>query len=223
MAARFIIRGSRACALLAVAVALGACALVALPRTTYAQTATQPTAIAVAAPPSAQLGQEVTVKAKLVDAQGRALPHVTVDFTSPATFLNHTGDMVVATAVTDAQGVATGQFQARRDGAITVKAVFAGNANYARSQASTSLTIAGTAQLYDPSVIPSVPVLNASPFGSFGMTNSGTRWLLTGWPIGAVLLLVWSSYGFAVFFMSRIAAAAEVAPGDAALEQGAAR
>ncbi len=210
----------RSSVLLALAAAAALVLAIALPGAAAAQAAGQPTAIAVAAPRSVQLGQVVTVKAKLVDGGGQAFPHARVDFTSPETFLNTTADMVVTSAVTDADGVATATFQARRSGALTVKAVFRGDATYAGSEASTQLTVTGSAQLYQQEVLPTVPGLNASPIGEFA-TAGGTRWLLTGWPIAAVLLLVWSSYATAVFFMSRIAAAADAGPEIAAAVAGA--
>jgi hypothetical protein len=216
--------GRLGAALLTIAVA--AVALLALPGAARAQSPGLPTAIAVAAPSSAQLGQAVTVKAKLVDGAGNVFPNARVDFTSPETFLNNTGDMVVASALTDDQGVATAQFQARRSGPLTVKAVFRGDGGYAPSEASAELTVSGSSQLYTQEVIPSVPGINASPIGSFG-TASNTRWLLTGWPIAGVLIVVWSSYASAVFFMSRIAAAtgegpdlAEAAAGGGSQEAG---
>jgi hypothetical protein len=192
----------------AVAVALLIAALALPARTARAQTpGGLPTAIAVAAPASAPLGQKVVVKAKLVDAQGNAFPKARVDFTSPAEFLNTEGDMVVASALTDDSGVATAEFQVRRSGALTIKAVFRGDGTYAPSEAAANLNVTGTAQLYSQQILPSVPGINQSPVGQFA-TAGGTRWLLTGWPIAAVLMIVWSSYATAVFFMSRIASSA---------------
>ena len=193
------------------AVALVAAALIVLPGAARAQSPGLPTAIAVAAPASAQLGQTITVKAKLVDASGNVFPQARVDFTSPEEFLNNTGDMVVTSATTGADGVATAQFQVRRSGPLTVKAVFRGDRTYAAAEAATTLNVTGSTQLYVQHVLPSVPGINASPVGAFG-TAGGTRWLLTGWPIAAVLLIVWSSYASAVFLMSRIAAAAGAEP-----------
>jgi hypothetical protein len=215
--------------LLAVAASLASLALLAAPHIARAQSATQPTAIAIAAPASAQLGDLVTVKAKLVDAAGNAFPKAAIDFASPATFLNHSGDMVVASALTDAQGVATAQFQVRTSGALTLKAVFRGDTTYAAAEASTQLTVSGSKQLYEQDVLPSVPGINAAPIGGLA-TSGSTRWLLTGWPIAAVLILVWSSYAMAVVFMSRIARESSAGDGTstgaaaaASAEQGAGR
>jgi hypothetical protein len=172
---------------------------------THAQTGgQQPTAIGVAAPASALLGQDVALQAKLVAAGGAPVAGVVVTFAMPATFLNGSGDMVVAEAKTDKQGIASAQFQARRSGAITITAMFSGDDTYAPAKSSTQTTVTGSQQLYQEHAGVSIPGLNEAP-GQAGSSGALPHWALSGWPIGAVLVVVYSLYGAAVFFMSKIA------------------
>ena len=180
--------------------------LLLLPRAALAQTpapgAGTPTALAVSAPASVELGQRVTVQARLAGTAG-PIVKATIYITVPMTFLHVTGDMVVASALTDGEGLATAVFAARSSGPLTVNAVFQGNATHAPSKASTQLTVSGDRQLYEQEVLPSVPGINAAPVASLGSSGT-TRWLLTGWPIAAVLILVWSAFAAAVLSMWRI-------------------
>ncbi len=165
----------------------------------------QPTAIGMAAPPSIELGETVTVKAKLVGAGGAPVTNKRVDFTTTGNFLNTTSDMVLAAATTDAAGVATGQFVARRSGSIAITAVFAGDGGFAGAKAGTQVMVTGDRQLYQQQAGVALPGLNAPPDQN---SNAVTwpRWVLSGWPIAVVLLLVWSLYGTAVVFIGEIAA-----------------
>ncbi len=207
----------RPCRLMVLALAVSLPLLV-LPRAALAQTPAQPTTIAVTAPASAQLGQRVTVQARLVGTAG-PIAKARVEITIPTTFFNYDGEMMVASALTDAQGLVTAQFDARRSGEQTVSARFLGGGAYAPAQASAKLTVTGDRQLYVQEVLPSVPGINSAPVSGFATAGS-TRWLLTGWPIAAVLILVWSAYAAAVFSMWRIAAASGT---DATEELGAGR
>jgi hypothetical protein len=172
---------------------------------------TQQATLAVTAPASATLGDQVTVTAKLTSAAG-PIVKASVQFVIPTTFLNGSGDMVVAQAVTDGQGQATGTFEARSTGALQLKAVFAGDNTYAAvtAAASAATAVTGNEQLYVPDIGIRLRGLNTTPTGQ---ATGLAHWFLSGWPIGAVLTLIWSLYASAVFFMSRV-----VAEGDRATE-----
>jgi hypothetical protein len=165
----------------------------------------EPSALAVAAPATATLGQKVTVQARLVGANG-PIVKAAIQFVVPATFLNTAGDMLVGIGTTDGDGLATAEFEARMTGALQVKAVFRGDTTYAASTASAPVSISGSNQLYVPDIGIRLRGLNTTPIGQEGTAG---HWLLTGWPIGALLVLIWSTYAVAVFFMSRISAEAD--------------
>ncbi len=165
----------------------------------------QPTAIGVAAPGSVTLGQTVTLQAKLVGIGGVPIPKERIDFTTNTRFLQATGDMVLAEATTDATGLAVAQFVARQSGTLTFTAVFAGDNNYAASEGSAQVTVTGNQQLYQQQAGVLLPGLNAPP-GQNQLAGVVPHWFLSGWPIAAVLLVVWSLYGSAVLFMSQIPA-----------------
>lgn len=180
--------------------------LALVPAAALAQTVgSQPTAIGVAVAPRAELGQEVQVQARLVTASGAAIPKAVIFFTTPVTFLNASGDMVVARATTDAQGIGTAVFQVRQSGQVAVKAEFRGDATYAPAKASTQLQVVGSAQLYDQKAGVHLPGLNAP----VAQDQVGwPHWALSGWPIAAALMIVWSLFGTAVYFLTRIPAGA---------------
>ena len=164
----------------------------------------QPAAIAVAAPANVKLGQTVMVEARLTDASG-AIVKATVQFAIPSSFLKATSDMVVATGVTNGSGLATATFQARSSGSLQVKAVFAGDTNHAAASATAPLTVVGNTELYTPDKGVQLAGITSSPFSA---NSQASHWVLSGWPIGAILVIVWSTYGTAVYFMSRISAEA---------------
>ncbi len=168
---------------------------------------TRQATLTITAPGSATLGEQVTVTAKLTSAAG-PIVKAPVQFVIPTTFLNGSGDMVVAQGVTDGQGQATGTFEARSTGALQLKAVFAGDNTYAAATAATSAPVAvsGNEQLYVPDIGIRLRGLNTTPTGQ---ATGLAHWFLSGWPIGAVLTLIWSLYAAAVFFMSRVVAEGE--------------
>jgi Bacterial Ig-like domain (group 3) len=185
------------------------CAAAALSTTRAgAQTAgTQPTAIGVAAPDNVTLGQTVSLQAKLVGVAGAPIPKQRIDFTTSTSFLQGSGDMVLAQATTDATGLALAQFVARQSGTLTITAAFAGDNTYAAAKGNTQVTVSGSQQLYTQQAGVSLPGLNGAP-GSGLTTGVVPHWFLSGWPIAAVLLVVWSLYGTAVLFLSQIPARA---------------
>ena len=171
-----------------------------------AQTAgTEPTAIGVAGPPNIALGETVTLQAKLVGVGGAPIPKARIDFTTNTRFLQASGDTVLAEATTDATGLAVAQFVARQNGTLTFTAVFAGDSTYAASTGTAQVTVTGNQQLYQQQAGVLLPGLNAPP-GQNQLAGVVPHWFLSGWPIAAVLLVVWSLYGSAVLFMSQIPA-----------------
>lgn len=172
----------------------------------------EPSTVTVAAPASVPVGQNVTVQARVAGTSGPIIK-ATVQFVVPTGFLKATADMVVGTGVTDAQGLATATFQARMTGDLQVKAVFAGDNTYAASAGAAPMSVSGSQQLYVPDLGIRLRGVNSSPVAQDGKVS---HWLLSGWPIGALLLVIWLTYAAAVYFMSRISADAgpseEVAP-----------
>lgn len=178
---------------------------------------TEKTAMAIAVPANANLGQRVSLQARLVSASG-PIAKAKVSFVIPTTFLNNSGDVVVAEAVTDSDGLAATDFEARSTGSLNVKAQFRGDDRYAASEASAPVEVAGSQQLYVQEAGIQLGGLNAAPIGQ---TGAWPHWALSGWPIAAVLIIVWSLYGTAVYFMSRISADADQpASGTQAMEAG---
>lgn len=193
---------------LRIAVCLIAVAVAALASVGGASAAGQQQAtLAVTAPASATLGDQVSVQAKLTSAAG-PIVKAAVDFVIPTTFLNGSGDMVVAHGVTDGQGQATGSFEARSTGALQLKVVFRGNDTYAAATAAASapLAVTGNEQLYVPDIGIRLRGLNTTPTGQ---ATGFAHWFLSGWPIGAVLTLIWSMYAAAVYFMAQVVAEGE--------------
>lgn len=163
--------------------------------------ASQPTAISIGAPATAELGQQVTLQARLVNGAGQPIAKAQVIFVSPATFLGTSGDVVVASATTDKTGLATADWQVRRNGTLAVRAEFSGDDQYASSQAATQMIVSGSQQLYVQHAGVRIPGLNEAPVSAL----SGLWPRLSGWPIAAALLIVWSLYGATVFLIFRIA------------------
>ena len=135
-----------------------------------------PTAIAVAVPASATLGEVVTVQARLVSSAG-PLPDAQVSFAIPTSFLNAESDVIVARGTTDKEGLAVASFEARRTGAVEVKATFEGSIDYASATASGPLSITGTQQLYLPDVGIRLRGLNSTPIGQ---NSRFANWALSG-------------------------------------------
>jgi len=168
----------------------------------------EPSTLKVAAPTTVSVGQNVTVEARLTGAAG-PIVKAKVEFVVPTGFLKASSDMSVGTGITDGDGLATATFQARMTGDLQVKAVFAGDNTYAASTGTTPMSVGGSKQVYVPDVGIRLRGVTSSPIGQ---DSTVSHWLLSGWPIGALLVLIWSTYGAAVFFMSRISADASNAP-----------
>lgn len=197
--------------------------LVAMPCVARAQAALEPTQIEIGAPGQWNLGGSITVQAVLADSQGRPISKEVIYFTSPASFLGDKSDVVLAQAVTNSKGQAVADFMVDSSGPITVHAEFRGDTQYAPSNASIQPSVAGQQQVYVDHVGVDLPGFNVppvsapraslqSPQGIAGFIQN--LWpAMNGWPVAAVLLLVWSMYLFAVTFVFRVAALGNE-PGD---------
>ncbi len=187
------------------------------PRTVHAQSPLEPTEIVVAAPAQANLGGPIIVQAVLADSQGRPISKAIIYFTTQATFLGHSSNVELAQAVTNANGQAVAEFTDDFSGTITLRAEFRGNTQYAPSNAMTQSGVTGEGQVYVEHVGVDIPGFNvppvSAPMASLGSSQQDisrfvqSLWpAMNGWPVAAVLFLVWSMYLLAVKFIFRVAA-----------------
>ncbi len=174
--------------------------LVAAPTAALGQSALEPTAISVGAPSQASLGDVVTLQARLVDSSGAPVRKANVEFVVPRSFLDAQDDVVVASALTNQEGVALATWQVRSTGDLTMMARFGGSQSYAGSTASTQLSSTGDRQLYTPAAGVLIPGLNQAP----AWWPAGLWPLPSAWPVVLVLLIVWSLYGVAAVQLFRI-------------------
>ncbi len=197
-----------------------------MPRTTRAQNPLQPTQIAVGAPGQTNLGGPITVQAVLADSQGHPIPKEVIYFTTQATFLGRKGDVVLAQAVTNANGQAVAEFVDDTSGPLVLTGEFRGDPQYASSNATIQIGVTGGGQVYVDHIGVDLPGFNvppvSAPKAALGSPQGGIAgfvqnlWpMMNGWPVAAVLLLVWSMYFFAVTFVFRVSALGDE-PGDAA-------
>ena len=186
-------------------------------RAAQAQNPQEPTQMSIGAPAQASLGERVTVQAVLVDRRGNRISKATVYFTTPASFLNQDGDVVLAQAVTNKDGQAVVQFENDFSGTLTLRAVFRGDDRYAPSSVTTQIRAVGDEQVYVEHVGVDIPGLNVPPvIAPMAAVQSPARGVslfveglwpsMTGWPIAAALIIVWSLYFFAVTLVFRVAA-----------------
>jgi hypothetical protein len=147
----------------------------------------------------ASVGDVVTLQARLVDSSGFPIGKANVEFVVPLTFLDGQDDVVVASALTNQEGLAVATWQVRSTGDLTVKARFSGNQTYAGSTASTSVNSTGDDQLYVPTAGVQIPGVNEGPLPS-------------AWPVVLILVVVWSLYGVAAAQLFRIATAVRRRP-----------
>jgi hypothetical protein len=187
------------------------------PRTVHAQSPLQPTQILIGAPATPKSGGLLTVQAVLADSKGHPIPKAVVYFTTQQKFLGSTSNVVLAQAVTNASGQAVAEFTDNFSGAIALRAEFRGDTQYAPSNATAQIAAADMEQVYVEHVGVDIPGFNVPPAGA-QMASVRSRqdgiagfiqslWpAMNGWPIVAVLFLVWSMYFFAVTFVFRAAA-----------------
>ncbi len=178
-----------------------------------------PTSLTAAVPPQAGLGQTIAAQARLVDGNGKPIAKGTVTFSAQLAFLEATSDAVLASAVTDKDGLANVKFDLRTSGQLTIRASFAGDDRYAPSEAKTPIAIGGDQQLYVQGAGVRIPGLNEPPqTGAVVLAEPSNGILsalnafwpaLSGWPIAAVLGTIWSLYIFVGFLVTRIARATD--------------
>ena len=197
--------------------------MLALPElSARAQAALEPTQIVVGGPAQADLGKLVTVQAVLADSQGHPISGALITFSSPATFMSVTRDVVLAQVVTNAKGQAVARFTNNFSGDITLKAEFAGDGQYAASSATTQITNSGDSQVYSDNFSGQTTGGNVMATASGALPAPAlSQWVLAlrrsagGIPVAFALLLVWSMYLVAVGYIFRIAALAkEPQPGS---------
>ncbi len=191
------------------------------PLSVSAQSALQPTQIIIGAPGAPDANGSMTVQAVLGDSEGHPISKAVVYFTTQVQFLSGKSDVVLAQAVTGANGQAVATFTDTFSGAIPLSAEFKGDAQYAPSNVTVQVGGASGGQEYVDHVGVDLPGYNVPPVGgaaaaSVGLSQRGfsgfvqSLWpAMNGWPIAAVLLLVWSLYFFAVTFVFRVARAAD--------------
>jgi len=181
-----------------------------------AQTPLQPTQIVVGAPAQSNPREPLTVQAVLADSQGRPISKALIYFTTQAKFLSDKSDVVLAEAVTNAHGQAVAHFSNDFSGSIVLSAEFRGDSEYAPSNATVQLLATDEAQVYAEHVGVDLPGFNvppvSAPKASLQSSQQGisgfvqSLWpAMNGWPVAAVLLLVWSMYLLAVTFVFRVA------------------
>ena len=157
------------------------------------------------------------MQAVLADSQGHPISKAVVYFTTQQNFLGSTSDVVLAQAVTNANGQAVAEFTDNFSGAFALQAEFRGDTQYAPSNATAQIGAAAMAQVYVEHVGVDLPGFNVPPVGvpmaSVQSPQAGiagfiqSLWpAMNGWPVAAVLFLVWSMYLFAVRFVFRVAA-----------------
>ena len=186
------------------------------PWTVHAQSPLQPTQILIGAPATPKPGGLLTVQAVLADGQGHPISKAVVYFTTRQKFLGSTSDVVLAQAVTNASGQAVAQFAENFSEAFALQAEFRGDTRYAPSNATTQIGAAGAAQVYVEHIGVDIPGFNVPPVGAPMASIQSQQGIsgfiqslwpaMNGWPIAAVLFLVWSMYLFAITFVFRAAA-----------------
>ncbi len=180
------------------------------PHDVHAQSTAEPTRINIGAPTQTNLGERLTVQALLVDSHGKPISKAIIYFTTHAAFLDKSGEVILAQAVTNKDGQAVAGFEDDFSGAITLRAEFRGDAQYAPSNATAQVNDAGKGQVYAEHIGVKIPGFNAppvnAPMASFQSLSIARMWpAMTGWPIAAALIIVWSLYFRAVTFLFRIA------------------
>ncbi len=127
-------------------------------------------------PMEARLGGAFTARAILTDGRSHPLPGMTIVFEADAAWGGELqGHMVIGTAVTNMDGVATLTVHPRSSGAYEVAAYFPGSGRYGPVMQEADLRVRGDAQLYSPSAGIKIPGLNL-------------------WVLAAVIGIVWGTY-----------------------------
>lgn len=188
-----------------------------VPNTAHAQGMQEPTQIVVGAPTQSNLGETLTMQAVLADSQGHPISKAVITFTTQAKFLSRSDNVVLAQAMTNANGQAVAQFVNNFSGPLTLQAEFRGDAQYAPTSASIQISTNGGEQVYTEHIGVDIPGFNVPPVSAPMVSIQSQQqniwrfvqalWpAMNGWPVAAVLLLVWSMYLLAVRFVFRVAA-----------------
>jgi len=179
--------------------------------------AADPVALTISAPGSAALGDRVAVQARLTNARGDPIEAATILFVTSLAFLNGAGDVVMADARTGKDGIAKVEYEVRSAGPLAVRAVFRGDPHYLAAEASAEMAVSDGTARFAHEVGVRIPGLNAPP--GFGIMLSETRgplaalWpAMSGWPIAAALLILWSTYAFVVWLMFALARTSRTQP-----------
>lgn len=191
--------------------------LIVAPNIARAQGVQEPTQIVVGAAAQSKLGETLTVQAVLADSQGHPISKAVIYFTAETKFMSKTGDVVLAQALTNGNGQAVAHFVNDFSEPFTLRAEFLGDKQYAPSNATTQITIVGTGQVYVEHIGVDIPGFNVPPVSVPVASISSSQqniprfieslWpAMNGWPVAAVLLLVWSMYLLTVRFVFRVAA-----------------
>ena len=192
--------------------------LAVAPHIAGAQGMQEPTQIVVGAPTQSKLGETLTVQAVLADSKGHPISKAVIYFTTEMTFLSQKSDVMLAQAITNGNGQAVAHFVNNFSEPFTLRAEFQGDKQYAPANATIQIAMAGTAQIYVEHVGVDIPGFNVPPVSppmaavQSLQQQSISRFIqslwpaMNGWPVAAVLLLVWSMYLLAVRFVFRVAA-----------------
>ena len=187
------------------------------PSVARAQGIQGPTQIVLGAPVKSNVGEDLTVQAVLADSQGHPISKAMIFFTTETIFLNTKSDVVLAQAMTNANGQAVAHFVDDLSGPLTLRAEFRGDTQYAPSNATIQIAMAGNGQVYVEHVGVDIPGFNVPPVSAPMASIQSSQpsiarsiqnlWpAMNGWPVAAVLLLVWSMYLLAISFVFRVAA-----------------
>ncbi len=187
------------------------------PHAVHAQNALEPTQILVGAPPTVNLGKPVTVQAVLADSHGRPISKAQILFTTEARFLGDQNEVVLAEAVTNANGQAVADIVDDFSNGINLRAEFKGDDQYAPSNATIQINAAAGQQVYVEHVGVDIPGYNVPPVRVPAASIQSPHPVLaqfiqnlwpamTGWPVAAVLLLVWSMYLLTIWILLRVPA-----------------
>ena len=198
--------------LIVIGLTLGLIALTGLaPGPALADSGPEPTTLIIGAPASATVGQRMTVQAILVDHTGHPIAKATIAFSMPMTFLTGSSKMLLAQVVTDQDGRARAEIENRSSGDQTVVADFQGDERYAASTASAPVSVTGDDQQYAEDIGVHIPLFNTPPSltagGNVTVIGAALWPSMTGWPIAAVLIVIWTLYFVVILGLFKVASA----------------
>lgn len=152
--------------------------------------------IKVAAAENFELGQSGLIVATLTDGAGKPIVGASIKFVTPAEFAGAVAEVDLGEAVTGENGRAQLVHRFRTEGKAQFVARYFGDDRFQPAQSSVIVTVAGTAQLYQPKAGLRIPVLGS-------------------WVLAAILLGVWSVYFTSLVVVWRMS---REAPGEQAGE-----